>query len=380
MTADKILQRTAMAARLMAAAGPARKASALRLAAARIRGQAEELETAARLDDRRFSADTAAALADGILKLADKPDPVGSVLSGGRRTDGQTVSAVRVPLGAVGVLDGGDPAAVIRFAALLTAGGNTALFGAEPQRNRAASLAVELFRRALLEAGLPADGVAALSGTDAAWLLTSPVLRRLVVCPGASLTAKAVGGCVPPCLVLTDPVTHLYAAPDAEPAEIAELAVAAAVSPMPLHTLLLHREAINAVLPPLLECARAAGLRLCGDETLCRMPGFSPADNWRTPAPGSLFVRTVDSQNEALARIQLCGSGHLAGIVTRDLRAAQRFAAGADTAAVTVNTVPTWRAEDVLSPGLAAGTVRGPITVETFMTEKQLLSGSGQAF
>ena len=82
MTADKILQRTAMAARLMAAAGPARKASALRLAAARIRGQAEELETAARLDDRRFSADTAAALADGILKLADKPDPVGSVLSG----------------------------------------------------------------------------------------------------------------------------------------------------------------------------------------------------------------------------------------------------------------------------------------------------------
>ena len=66
--------------------------------------------------------------------------------------------------------------------------------------------------------------------------------------------------------------------------------------------------------------------------------------------------------------------------MTRDLRAAQRFAAGADTAAVTVNTVPIWRAEDVLSPGLAAGTVRGPITVETFMTEKQLLSGSGQAF
>lgn len=380
MTPDRILQRTGMAARLMAAAGPSRKASALRFAAARIREQAVELETAARLDRRPFSADTAARLADGIERLAETPDPVGRISAGGRRTDGQLWETVRAPLGAVGVLAGGDPTQVIRFSALLAAGGNAALFGAEPQADRAAALVIDLFRRALLEAGLPADALSSLPAEDAGRLLTSPVIRRLAVCPGAALTAEALSGCVPPCIVLSNPVTHLYAAADADPEAVAELSVTAAAAAMPLHTLLLHREAAAAVLPPLTARAERAGLALLGDETLCREQGFAAAENWCVPAPGRLCVRLVDSQNEALARIQLCGSGHLAGIVTRDYRAAQRFAAAADTAVVTVNTLPIWPADDALCPGIAAGADRSPISAETFMTDKWILSGSGQAF
>ena len=64
-------------------------------------------------------------------------------------------------------------------------------------------------------------------------------------------------------------------------------------------------------------------------------------EDWRTEYIGlDLAVGVVDSLDDALAHIRRYSSGHTEAICTADVRAADRFVAEVDSAAVVVSTRP----------------------------------------
>jgi glutamate-5-semialdehyde dehydrogenase len=97
-----------------------------------------------------------------------------------------------------------------------------------------------------------------------------------------------------------------------------------------------------------------------------------------------LAVRVVDSAEEAIAHINIHGSGHSEAIVTRDTEAARAFQVGVDAACVYVNASTRFTDGGEFGMGAEIGNstqklhARGPIGIRELCTFKYLVDGSGQ--
>lgn len=391
-TLDVIAQRAVLAAKLMAVAGSGRKNAALLAAAKQLEARADELETARRVDEAeardaglppsRVSAGLAARLMKELERLAAAPEPVGAVVSGTRLEDGLLVETVRAPLGPVGILVGNDPVFLARAAALTVKAGNAGLCGGSAAIGRTQAVLMDVMRQSLLAAGLPADALQAVSPEEAAVLPRLTVLKKVLIAGDGA--ADAVAGSVSR-TVVERPVDHLYAAADADPETVVNLTVNACTAcpdGLSLHTLLLHRSLVEAVLVPLQKQLAAAHVGLGGDREICALTEAEAVQNWRAPAEGRLCVRLVDSLNEALALISVFGSGHAAGILTGDYTAVQRFTSAVDAAVIAVNAAPAFgdgeRLGEPVCLGLSAGADRGPVGLLALTTLKRIVIGNGQ--
>jgi glutamate-5-semialdehyde dehydrogenase len=95
-------------------------------------------------------------------------------------------------------------------------------------------------------------------------------------------------------------------------------------------------------------------------------------------------VKVVASLDEAIGHINHYSSHHTDSIVTRDLDAARRFAAGIDSSAVMINT--STRFNDGFEFGLGAEIgistdkyhARGPCGVKELTSYKYIVYGDGQ--
>jgi glutamate-5-semialdehyde dehydrogenase len=153
-------------------------------------------------------------------------------------------------------------------------------------------------------------------------------------------------------------------------------------------TLLVHSAAAPALLPPIVEDLRQAGVELRGcARTRLLAPGVLAAtdDDWdREYGDLILSVKVVDSLDEAVAHINAHGSGHTEAIVTEDVAAAERFLAEVDAAGVYHNA--STRFADGYRYGFGAEVgistsrlhARGPVGLEGLLSTKYLLRGDGQ--
>jgi gamma-glutamyl phosphate reductase len=90
-----------------------------------------------------------------------------------------------------------------------------------------------------------------------------------------------------------------------------------------------------------------------------------------------LRVRLVDSLNQALALIQVCGQGNMAALLTDSCETARRFGVAAEAAVVAVNgTAPliATRLCDGFCLGMAFGADNGPLGIAAFTVNKQTVS------
>ena len=323
------------------------------VAAARESGTASAM-----LDRLTLDAGRVTAMAHGLRKVAGLPDPVGEVVRGYSLPNGLDVRQVRVPLGVIGIIYEARPNVTVDAAGLCLKSGNAVLLRGSASAYRSNIALVGVLAEAAAKAGLPADAVQLVPGTDRESVTHLMRARGLVdvIIPrgGAGLIANVVENSIVPVIETGVGNCHIYVDAAAD-LDIAERITLNAKTQRPsvcnaAETLLVHRVVAAEFLPRVVSTLRSAGVTVHGDRSvLTIMDGVGSAMDGPPVLPASnedwaaeylsldLAVGVVDSLDDAVAHIRRWGSGHTEAIISRDAGAIRRFVSRLDSAAVMVN-------------------------------------------
>jgi glutamate-5-semialdehyde dehydrogenase len=404
------------ASRVMAAAPTAAKDAALRALARRLREQSGALQVAnapdvaaaqaaglaAPLVDRlKLSASIIDTVAEGCEQLAAMPDPVGEIVELKRRPSGISVGRMRVPLGVFGMIYESRPNVTIEAASLAIKSGNAVILRGGSEALQSNLALARVVQAALVEAGLPADGVQLVETTDreaVGKLIAMPESVDLIIPRGGkSLIERISREAKVPVIKHLDGNCHVYVDGQVDldmALRVTDNAKTQKVSPCnAAESLLVHRDIAAQFLPKLgpvfaakgveMRCDRAAG------ELLAVVPGAkvveASEEDWATEYLAPIIsIKVVASLDEAIDHIERYGSHHTDAILTSNHANAMRFMREVDSASVMVNA--STRFADGFEYGLGAEIgistdkfhARGPVGLEGLTSLKWVVLGQGE--
>ena len=330
---------------------------------------------------------------EGIRSLRALPDPLGAVSLRTELAPGLVLERVSCPIGVVGVVFESRPDALVQISSLCLASGNACLLKGGREAARTNRALFEAIRAATEAAGAPAGWIALLeSREDVAAMLACDRDIDLLIPRGSNAFVRHIQESTRiPVMGHSSGLCHLYLDASADPAMAAKIAVDAKTQAPStcntVETLLVHRDAAAALLPPVCAALAAKGVALRGDaESRAVVPSMDPATDadWDEEYLDLvLSVRVVGSLEEAVAHVNAHGSHHTDAIVAEDRAAAERFIAAVDSADVFWNC--STRFADGFRFGLGAEVgistgklpPRGPVGLDGLCTCKWVLRGSG---
>jgi glutamate-5-semialdehyde dehydrogenase len=351
--------------------------------------------TEALLDRLSLDASRVRAMADGLRHVATLPDPVGEVVRGSSLPNGLELRQVRVPLGVVGIVYEARPNVTADAAGLCLKSGNAVLLRGSASAYRSNTVLVDVLAEAATAAGMPADSVQLVPGTDRASVKELMQARGLVdvLIPrgGAGLIEAVVTESQVPvietgvgnCTVYVDAHADLQMAVDITVnSKTHRPSVCNAAE-----TLLVHADVAADFLPLVVTALKAEGVTLHADE---RVQPFDDAalpvtdEDWAAEYLSlDLAVGVVDSLDDAVAHIRRWGSGHTEAIVTKDLSEARRFVRALDSAAVMVNASTRFTDGGEFGFGAEIGIstqklhARGPMGLPELTSTTYVVTGDG---
>ncbi|MBT5731138.1 MAG: glutamate-5-semialdehyde dehydrogenase, partial [Microbacteriaceae bacterium] len=358
------LESTKQASRQLNAASPGTRDAALAALAEGLAADAEQIVAANVLDlergvrdgmtqglqDRlRLTPQRVEGLVEAVKVIASLPDPLGHVVREMTLANGLEVSQVRVPFGVIGAIYEARPNVTVDITALALKSGNAvALRGGSAALETNKAL-VEIMHRALESVGLPAAIVASVDdygrvGANA--LMTGRGLIDVLIPRGsAALIETVVTQSTVPVIETGAGVVHIFVDASADPVSTAQIVHNAKVQRPSVcnsvETVLLHREALEGVLPGMVAKLLESGVTIHADDTVCALvPDAVPAtpEVWGREALSlDISLKVVDSLDEALEHIHTYSTGHTESILTSDSDNAERFVHEVDSAAVMVN-------------------------------------------
>ncbi len=370
--------------------------NALDLAGAEAKGLSPAL-----LDRLRLTPARIAALAADTRRVADLPDPVGTVIDSRVLENGIRLSRRRTPIGVLGVIYEARPNVTIDIATLCLKTGNAVILRGGSETLRSNLALVGVIQTALAQAGLPQAAVQYIDNPDRA--LVTHLLRldayvdMIVPRGGAGLhrlckeqsTIPVITGGIGICHVFVDESADLDRAVDiVENAKVQRPSVCNA-----LDTLLVHRAVAEAFLPQVATRLAQHGVELRATDDALALLHAHGFDTLTTPAGPDDFdqewlalilgVRLVDGLDEAIDHIQQHSTEHSDSILTRNNAHAERFVDSVNSAAVYVNA--STRFTDGGQFGLGAEVAvstqklhaRGPMGLEELTTYKWIGIGDG---
>lgn len=336
-------------------------------------------------------------VADGILKVAALPDPVGLVDSGETRPNGLKIEKVRVPLGVIGIIYESRPNVTADAAALCLKSGNAAVLRGGSDALGSNMIITEIMREQIEKAGLPGDSVQLLADTSReaanAMMKAHGLIDVLIPRGGAGLIKACVENASVPVIETGVGNCHIYVDESASiPMAIDIIDNAKTSRPgvcNACETVLVHREVAEDILPKLKKRLDEHKVEIRGCEITkmilgdCVVPATE--DDWATEyLDYILAVRVVDNIYDAIEHIRKYSTGHSEAIITDSVAAAEEFKSKIDAAAVYVNA--STRFTDGYEMGLGAEIgistaklhARGPMGLKELTTVKYLITGNGQ--
>jgi len=389
---------TAMADALLDRRGEILAANALDVQAAEAAGTPASLVDRLRLSDSRVEA-----MAQGLRDLAALPDPVGTVLRGSVLPNGLQLSQVRVPMGVVAIIYEARPNVTVDAAGIALKAGNAALLRGSASAHESNRVLVDILAEAGVGAGLPADAVQLVPGTDREAVKHLMTARGLVdvIIPrgGAGLIQAVVNGSTVPVIETGVGNCHVYVDASADQAmALAILVNSKARRPSVCNaaeTLLVHESIAADFVPAAVAALREAGVTVHADPAVAALAGDaggSAADV--VPATAEDFdteylsldiaAAVVPDVDAAIAHINEHGTGHTEAIVTSSIEAARDFVARVDAAAVMVNASTAFTDGGEFGFGAEIGIstqklhARGPMGLAELTSTKYVVTGTGQ--
>jgi glutamate-5-semialdehyde dehydrogenase len=360
-----------------------------------VRNAREGGQGEAMVDRLTLTPQRVAAMADGLRQLAALPDPVGDVVRGSTLANGLELRQVRVPFGVVGIIYEGRPNVTADAAGICLKSGNAALLRGSGSAMSSNAAIVSVLRKAVADAGLPANAIQLLDATTRDSVKELMRARGLVdvLIPrgGASLIKTVVEESTVPVIETGVGNCHVYVDEDADLEKA--LAVLMNSKTQRLSTcntaesLLVHSAIAESFLPLVLEELIAAGVTVHGDP---RVRNYSDdvvaatAEDWaKEYLSADIAVAVVDSFEDALDHIRRYGTGHTEAIVSESVTTTRRFAARVDAAAVMINASTRFTDGGEFGFGAEIGIstqklhARGPLGLPELTSTTYVVTGSG---
>lgn len=350
------------------------------------------------LDRLALTPERVAAIADALRELAALPDPVGEVVRGSTLPNGLRLQQLRVPMGVVGMIYEARPNVTVDAAGLALKSGNAVILRGGSAAAASNEVVVEVLAAALVEQGLPGDLVQSVDAWGrpgaVALMHARGLVDVLVPRGGADLIATVVREATVPVIETGVGNCHLVVDATADQADALAILLNSKTQRVgvcnAVETLLVHRDVADTFLPSALVALAAAGVTVHGDDaTLRRAPAGAAVvaatdADWGTEYLSlDLAVRVVDDLTTAIEHVRRFSTGHTEAIVTQDLRAAERFVAEVDAAAVIVNASTRFTDGGQFGLGAEIGIstqklhARGPMGLAELTTTKWVVHGDG---
>ncbi len=409
------------AAARMASAPAATKNAALRGLAQLLRGNlaalqlanAKDIEraranglSAPMLDRLKLTPDIIETVAEGCEQLAAMADVIGEIIGMKQQPSGIRVGQMRVPIGVFGMIFESRPNVTIEAASLSIKSGNACILRGGSEAIDSNTALAKLVQQALVQSGLPAEGVQLVQTTDreaVGQLIAMPQYVDLIIPRGGkSLIERISREAKVPVIKHLDGNCHVYVD---DPCDIA-MAVAVAdnaktqkYSPCNASEGLLVARGVAAEFLAKIGAVYAAkGVEMrCDAEAKAILASTVRAElveallkdateqDWAEEYLAPIIsVKVVDGLDQAIAHINRYSSHHTDAIITRDHVHAQRFLREVDSASVMVNA--STRFADGFEFGLGAEIgistdkfhARGPVGIEGLTSLKYVVLGQGE--
>ena len=357
--------------------------------------RAESGGTPAGIVDRlRLTPERLEGMAQGLRDVAALPDPVGEVVRGGTLANGLELRQVRVPFGVVGMIYEARPNVTADAAGICLKSGNAVLLRGSSSAAASNAAIVDVLREAAASTGLDPDVVQLVPAdshdTVKALMRARGHVDVLIPRGGAGLIRAVVEESTVPVIETGVGNCHVYvdAAADLDKA-LAIVVNAKTHRPSVCNaaeSLLVHADVADAFLPRVVEALQGAGVTIHGDESFAAYDGVVPAteEDWDTEYLSlDLAARVVPDLDEALAHVRRHSSQHSEAIVTEDQRAARRWVAAVDAAAVLVNASTRFTDGGEFGFGAEIGIstqklhARGPMGLPEMTSTKYVVTGDG---
>ena len=407
-----------VASALMASASTATKNVALRRLASLLRENVQALQIDnARDIERAVAAGLAAPMVDrlklppkvletcaqGCEQLAAMPDVIGEIIGMKQQPSGIRVGQMRVPLGVFGMIFESRPNVTIEAASLSIKSGNACILRGGSEAIESNKALAKLVQQALVESGLPADGVQLVQSTDrelVGQIITMPQYVDVIIPRGGKgLIERISRDAKVPVIKHLDGNCHVYVDDPCDfamalkvcdnaktnkysPCNAAEsLLVAREIA----HSFLIQLGAIFAAKGVEMRCdAEAAAILLGEGLTDACIKDATEQDWYEEYLAPIISIKVVAGVDEAIAHINQYSSHHTDAILTRDHMHAQKFLREVDSASVMVNA--STRFADGFEYGLGAEIgsstdkfhARGPVGIEGLTSLKYVVLGNGE--
>ena len=351
---------------------------------------------ASMLDRLKLTPERIAGMAEGLEQVAALPDPIGNVVGGSRLANGLTVTKVRVPLGVIGIIYEARPNVTADAVGLCLKSGNAVILKGGSEAMQSNLTIAKVLSDAAEAVGIPEGSVQFVDTSDRQAVTDLIHMNGLVdvVIPrgGAGLIKTVVMNATVPVIETGAGVCHTFIDASADVEMAMKICYNAKVQRPSvcnaMETLLVHKDAAEKFMPPMLAKYFEAGVEIRGDE---RVQAFSDKvvpvteEDWSTEYGDlRLSVKIVDSLEEAMEHIAKYTTYHSECIVTEDYENARTFQLGVDAAAVYVNA--STRFTDGFEFGFGAEIgistqklhARGPMALPELTSTKYLINGNGQ--
>ncbi len=354
-------------------------------------GLSDGLQDRLRLDEARV-----AALAAAVRDVALLPDPVGRILDERTLPSGVRLQKVSVPFGVVGSIYEARPNVTVDIAALALRSGNAVVLRGGTAAELTNAALVDAMRSALSSQGLDPEAIQTVDsfGREGARDLMNArgLIDVLVPRGSAQLIETVVTESSVPVIETGAGVVHIVLDATAPLAWATDIVVNAKVQRPSVcnavETVLVHRDAAERLVPPVVAALQAQGVTVHGDPAVGRLADGVVAateDDWATEYMSlDLAMRVVDDLDEALDHIRRYSTHHTESIVTDDAANAERFLAEVDSAVVMANASTRFTDGGEFGFGAEVGIstqklhARGPMGLAELTSTKWLARGAGQ--
>ncbi len=337
----------------------------------------------------------AAIIAD-VRKVAELPDPVGTIYDERSVEPGLAVHKVRVPLGVLGVIYESRPNVTVDISTLALKTGNAVILRGGSDVLQTNLELVRVLTEALVASGFPADTMQYIASTDRKYvgemLKLHDYIDMIIPRGGAGLHNFCRENSTIPVIIGGMGVVHIYvdqaadqdkSLPVIHNAKTQRPAVCNSVE-----TLLVHEAIAADFLPRVVETLSAADVVFKAEEEAYAIAGNhervaeATAKDFDTEWYGlTLNLKVVSGLDEAVDHIRQHSTFHSDGILTQDAQTAATFMNRVDSAAV------FWNASTRFNDGSALGLgaevaistqklhARGPMALEELTTYKWIVQG-----
>ncbi len=381
-----------MAAAVLSDAGAILSANAADMAAAEARGMNDTM-----LDRLRLTQERLEGVAQGIRDIAALPDPVGRILSDEVRPNGLRLVKTAVPIGVIAVIYEARPNVTADSAALCLKSGNAVILRGGKEAIRSNTALAETMRRALNNAGLPADCIQLVTDTtheSANELMRMNAYVDVLIPRGSRRLIRAtVEQSTVPVIETGSGVCHIYVDKAADLEMAADIIENAKTSRPSVcnaaECMLIHREVAEKLLPIVARRLEANHTVIRGDKEVMAIlgPRATPAtdEDWgKEYLDYIIAAHIVGSIDEAIDYVYRYSTGHSECIVTEDPAAAELYLTAVDAAAVYHNASTRFTDGGEFGLGAEIGIstqklhARGPLGLNELTSMKFKVYGKGQ--